>query len=116
MTAIRGWSKRRKIGVGIVVAWIGGTIAIAVAFGSGKKNPNFLPQDEFQIVSWAHLFGPIDFNKAVLYLVLAGAITVAVMVFVARRIKRQSSLATASASSRSPATTWTRTWRANGSR
>jgi F-type H+-transporting ATPase subunit a len=87
MTAIRGWSKRRKIGVGIVIAWIGGTIAIAVAFGSGKKNPNFLPQDEFQIVSWAHLFGPIDFNKAVLYLVLAGAITVAAMVFVARRMQ-----------------------------
>lgn len=87
MTAIRGWSKRRKIGVGIVIAWLGGTIAIALAFGSGKKNNNFLPQNEFQIVTWAHLFGPINFNKAVLYLVLAGAITVAAMVFVARRMQ-----------------------------
>src|ERR1700728_3972627 len=87
MTAIRGWSKRRKIGVGIVIAWLGGTIAIALAFGSGKKNTNFLPQNEFQIVTWAHLFGPINFNKAVLYLVLAGAITVAAMVFVARRMQ-----------------------------
>jgi F-type H+-transporting ATPase subunit a len=87
MTAIRGWSKRRKIGVGFLIVWLGGTIAIALAFGSGKKNNNFLPQNEFQIVTWAHLFGPINFNKAVLYLVLAGAITVAAMVFVARRMQ-----------------------------
>jgi F-type H+-transporting ATPase subunit a len=87
MTAIRGWSKRRKIGVGFLIVWLGGTIAIALAFGSGKKNNNFLPQNEFQIVTWAHLFGPINFNKAVLYLLLAGAITVAAMVFVARRMQ-----------------------------
>jgi F-type H+-transporting ATPase subunit a len=87
MTSIRGWSRRRKIAAGIVIAWLGGTIAIAVAFGSGKKNQSFLPQNEFKIVSWAHLFGPIDFNKAVLYLVLAGVITVGLMVWVAKRMQ-----------------------------
>jgi len=87
MTAIRGLSKRRKIALGIVVAWLGGTIAIALAFGSGKKNPSFLPQDEFQIVSWAHLFGPIDLNKAVLYLLLAGVISIGFLIWVARRMQ-----------------------------
>ncbi len=87
MTAIGRWSKRRKIAVGVLLAWLGGTVALGLAFGSGKKNLAYLPQDEFQVTSWAHLFGPIAFNKVVLYLVLAGVITVGLMVWVARRMQ-----------------------------
>ena len=87
MTSIRGWSKRRKIFVGIVAGWLGGTIALALAFGlHAKKNNSYLPQDEFKLFTWAHLFGPINLNKGVFYLVLAGAITVGAMVWIARRM------------------------------
>jgi F-type H+-transporting ATPase subunit a len=51
------------------------------------KNNSYLPQDEFQLLNWAHLFGPIDFNKGVLYLVAAGVITVGLMVWVARHMQ-----------------------------
>ncbi len=88
MTSIRGWSKRRKIIVGILVAWLGGTVLIGVAFGvHGKKNTSYLPQDEFKLFNWAHLFGPIYLNKAVFYLVLAALITVGAMVFIAKRMQ-----------------------------
>ena len=86
--AIRGWSTRRKIGVGIVLTWVFGTAGLGVAFGlSGKKNSSFLPQDEFKILNWAHLFGPIYLNKVVLYLVLAALITCGFMYWVARRMQ-----------------------------
>ena len=88
MTSIRGWSKAQKISAGIVLAWLGGTIAIALAFGlKSQKNLNYLPQDEFKLFTWAHLVGPIDLNKAVLYLVLAGALTVGAMVWIAKRMQ-----------------------------
>jgi F-type H+-transporting ATPase subunit a len=74
--------------VGFLLVWLGGTVALGIAFGlHGKKNTNFLPQDEFKLFTWAHLFGPIDLNKGVLYLVLAGVITVGLMVWVAKRMQ-----------------------------
>ena len=84
---VLAWSKRRKIAVGILLAWLFGTVALGLAFPSSKKNASFLPQDEFKVTSWAHLFGPIDFNKVSLYLVLAGAITIGLMVWVARHMQ-----------------------------
>jgi len=89
MTAsIRGWSKRRKTFVGFLLVWLGGTVALGIAFGlHGKKNSSFLPQDEFKLLNWAHLFGPIYLNKAVLYLVLAGVITCGLMLWVARHMQ-----------------------------
>ncbi len=88
MNSIRGWSKRRKMIVGFLVVWLGGTVAIGLAFGlHGKKNNSYLPQDEFKLFNWAHLFGPIYLNKAVFYLVLAGAITVGAMLWVAKRMQ-----------------------------
>ncbi len=87
MTWIRGWSKKRKMIVGFLVVWLGGTVALGLAFGlHGKKNNSYLPQDEFKLFTWAHLFGPINLDKGVLYIVLAGAITVGAMVWIARRM------------------------------
>jgi F-type H+-transporting ATPase subunit a len=88
MTSIRGWSTRRKAIVGFLIIWLGPTIALGLAFGVHSiKNNSYLPQDEFQLLNWAHLFGPIDFNKGVLYLVAAGVITVGLMVWVARHMQ-----------------------------
>ena len=85
---VRAWSTRRKATFAFLLVWLGGTVALGIAFGlHGKKNPSFLPQDEFKILNWAHLFGPIYLNKAVLYLVLAGVITCGLMFWVARRMQ-----------------------------
>ena len=85
---IRAWSTRRKAAVAFLLVWLGGTVALGIAFGlHGKKNNSFLPQDEFKILNWAHLFGPVYLNKAVLYLVLAGVITCGLMYWVARRMQ-----------------------------
>jgi len=88
MNAVSGMSKTKKIVLGFAAAWIGGTVAIALAFGfKGHKNPNFLPQDEFHLLTWAHLVGPIDLNKGVLYLVLAAGLTVGAMVYISHRMQ-----------------------------
>ncbi len=45
IASIRGWSKRRKIFVGFLVAWLGGTVALGIAFGlHGKKNTISCPR------------------------------------------------------------------------
>jgi len=64
---------------------------IVAIFGvSGEKNEAFKPQNEFKLDPWVELkVGGIDMsiNKAVLYLFLAGALTCATMVYIARRMQ-----------------------------
>ena len=54
--------------------------------GSAGKNTEFKPQNEFRLDTWFSI-GPIHFNKAVLYLLIAGILTVWTMVYVARRMQ-----------------------------
>jgi F-type H+-transporting ATPase subunit a len=58
----------------------------AVFVESGGKNEEFKPQNEFRLDTWFSI-GPLDFNKAVLYLILAGFLTIWTMVYVARRMQ-----------------------------
>ncbi|HZA59244.1 MAG TPA: F0F1 ATP synthase subunit A [Solirubrobacterales bacterium] len=81
-------SRKMKIllGVGVYLAVI---IAIGLIFGSDGKNESFQPQNEFKLEPWVHIkIAGIDLsiNKAVLYLVLASAATVATMVWISRRM------------------------------
>jgi F-type H+-transporting ATPase subunit a len=48
----------------------------------------FSPTDEFRLDTWFKL-GPVSFNKGVLYLLLTVGITIAVMVYVARRLQQR---------------------------
>ena len=41
-----------------------------------RDNKEFKPQNEFKLDTWIDLPGPLDINKAVLYLVIAGVLTV----------------------------------------
>jgi F-type H+-transporting ATPase subunit a len=71
-------------------AWIGVAIVLAAAFGSAGKNSAFQPQDEFKLVPWLSLkIGGVDLsvNKAVLYLLLAAALTSLTMVWIANRMQ-----------------------------
>ncbi|MGZ5308469.1 MAG: F0F1 ATP synthase subunit A [Solirubrobacterales bacterium] len=84
-------SRRAKIllGFGLYFAIV---IAFALIFGSSGKNDSFEPQNEFKLENWVTIqLGPLDLSitKAVLYLVLASALTIAVMVWIARRMQQK---------------------------
>ncbi len=79
-------SKRAKIFTGLGV-YIGGMIVLVMLVPSGGKNDEFQPQAEFKLEPWVNLPGPFDINKGVLYVVLAAALTVWGMVYIARRMQ-----------------------------
>ena len=66
--------------------WIGGIIVLFVVFGSGGRNNDFQPQNEFKLDNWVEL-GVFSINKAVLYLFLAATATCLSMIYVARRMQ-----------------------------
>jgi F-type H+-transporting ATPase subunit a len=49
-------------------------------------NESYRPQDEFKLDPWFSI-GPIEFNKAVMYLIIATALTCVSMIYVARRMQ-----------------------------
>ena len=82
-------STKRKVFLGL-----GGLIVAAIIvnllFPSEGKNEEFQPQNEFKLDPWVELkLGPFDMslNKAVLYLVLACALTTLVMLYIANRMQ-----------------------------
>jgi F-type H+-transporting ATPase subunit a len=80
-------STRRKIGLGIGGVYIFGMIAIVAIFGATRQdNPLFKPQDEFKLLTWVNLPGPLDINKGVLYLLIATTLTIGVMTWVSKRM------------------------------
>jgi F-type H+-transporting ATPase subunit a len=80
-------SMRRKLTLGIVGTWIGGMIVIVAIFGATRQdNTTFQPQNEFKLLSWVDLPGPLDINKGVLYLVLATTLTIGVLIWVSKRM------------------------------
>jgi F-type H+-transporting ATPase subunit a len=83
-----GTSRGRKIALGIGLVYLVGLIAFAVAFGvHGHKNESFKVIDSFHLTTWFHIVGPLNFDKGVLYLLLAAAITVGTTVWVAKRME-----------------------------
>jgi F-type H+-transporting ATPase subunit a len=90
----QGMSTLRKIGYGVGATWIGGIILFVILFGvTSKKAPTvaseaFSPTNEFKLDTWFKV-GPIAFNKGVLYLLLTVAITLGVMLYIARRLQQR---------------------------
>ncbi len=78
-------SRRQKLALALAV-WIGGTVVLLLVLGKGPKNTSYQPQEEFKLDTWVNL-GIFSINKAVLYLVLAGILTCATMIYIARRMK-----------------------------
>ncbi len=79
-----------------VLIGLGTYFAIAILmlliFGSSGKNEGFQPQNEFKLEPWISLeLGGIDLsiNKAVLYLILASALTIFTMVWISRRMQQK---------------------------
>ena len=83
------WSTKQKVLFAGAV-YLAVTIALLLIFGSSGKNDEFKPQDEFKLHDWIPIhLGGINFsiNRAVLYLLLASALTIWVMVYIARRMQ-----------------------------
>jgi F-type H+-transporting ATPase subunit a len=79
-------TKRTKIFT-ILGVYLGGLILLVVVAGSGGKNDEYQPQNEFKLEPWVNLPGPFDINKAVVYVIVAAALTVFAMVYIARRMQ-----------------------------
>jgi F-type H+-transporting ATPase subunit a len=69
---------------------IGLAIILGAAFGNEGRNNDYQPQNEFKLDPWIKIkLGGLDMsiNKAVLYLFLAAALTIWVMVWIAKRME-----------------------------
>jgi F-type H+-transporting ATPase subunit a len=78
---------RRKILLGVLGFYVLSLVAFLLIFGFTRRDNNeFQPVDEFRLDTWVEL-GPLDINKAVLYLVIAGVLTVGTMLYVANRMQ-----------------------------
>jgi F-type H+-transporting ATPase subunit a len=78
---------RTKIFLGIGGFYLAAIILFVVIFGATRRdNEEFAPVDEFRLDPWIEL-GPLDFNRAVLYLLMAGILTVGTMLYVANRMQ-----------------------------
>lgn len=81
-------STRRKLGLGIGAVYILGFVVLVAAFGATRQdNDLFKPQDEFKLLPWIELPGPLDINKGVLYLVITTTLTIVVMVWISNRMQ-----------------------------
>jgi len=74
------------IGFGVYIL---GCIVIVIATGWHRTaNTEFHPQNEFKLDTWFSI-GPLDFTKATMYVLIAGILTVATMVYVAKRMQQR---------------------------
>src|SRR5215217_7285415 len=81
-------STRKKILLAVAGVYFVAMALIIVIFGATRRdNEEFAPQNEFKTDTWIALPGPFDINKAVLYLVIAGVLTVITMVYIANRMQ-----------------------------
>lgn len=77
------------IGFGVYFAM---AVLLLLIFGNAGKNEAFKPQNEFKLEPWVSLhLGSLDLsiNKAVLYLVIASALTIFTMVWISRRMAQK---------------------------
>jgi F-type H+-transporting ATPase subunit a len=81
-------SKSRKILLAIFAVYLITIFVVILVFGFHRlDNEEFQPQNEFKLDTWIDLPGPLDFNKGVLYLFIAGILTVGTAVWVANRMQ-----------------------------
>jgi F-type H+-transporting ATPase subunit a len=88
MSWVAQLSTRSKVLLGLGL-WFATFIAFLLIFGDDGRNEEFQPQDEFKLDAWIPIeIGPVDLsiNRAVLYLLLATALTIWVLVWISRRM------------------------------
>jgi F-type H+-transporting ATPase subunit a len=83
-----GLSTKAKVFIGLGT-YLAVAILLLLIFGNDGKNEAFKPQNEFKLEPWISIhIGSLDLsiNKAVLYLLLASALTIFAMTWIARRM------------------------------
>jgi F-type H+-transporting ATPase subunit a len=80
-------SQTRKIFLGVFAAYVLLTVLALIVFGSGARNEEFAPEEEFSLHPWIDLPGSLDINKAVFYIVVCALLTCLSMVYVANRMQ-----------------------------
>jgi F-type H+-transporting ATPase subunit a len=84
----------KRIALALGGLWLAGIVFFIGVFGfKAHKAPSvasgvFTPTNEFKLDTWFSV-GPVNFNKGVLYVLLAAAITLGLMFYVARRLKQR---------------------------
>jgi F-type H+-transporting ATPase subunit a len=84
-------NKRLTIVLGLLTPMVL-LILLYVIFGSEGQNTAYKPQEEFKLDDWVPIhLGSLNMsiNKAVLYLVLAAALTIGTMLYIARRMQQR---------------------------
>jgi F-type H+-transporting ATPase subunit a len=76
---------RGKIFLGLF-AFLGLALAVYGLTGSDGRNEEFQPTEEFRLEPWFEI-GPIEFNRATFYILLATVLTAGAMVWIARRMQ-----------------------------
>ena len=81
-------SKGRKIALAIFGIYLLTIFLVVIIFGFKRAdNTEFKPQNEFKLTTWIDLPGPLDFNKGVMYVMIAGILTTVTMVWISRRMQ-----------------------------
>ena len=88
---IKSLSTGKKVLLGMTVVF-GLSLLVGLLFGKEPENNHYKPQNEFKLDPWIELkLGPIDMsiNKAVLYLLIAAALTCWTMTYIAKRMRER---------------------------
>jgi F-type H+-transporting ATPase subunit a len=89
-----GASSFKKVLWAVGAVWLAGIIffVAVVGFGSDKARAvasgTFSPTNEFKLDTWFSA-GPIDFNKGVLYVLLAAVVTLGLLLYMAKRLRER---------------------------
>jgi F-type H+-transporting ATPase subunit a len=89
-----GMSQRKKIILGLAGFYLLGLAFFIAVFGFKPHKSlqvlsgSFTPTDEFKLSTWFSV-GPVDFNKGVLYVLIAAVLTLWILFYVAKRLKQR---------------------------
>src|SRR6476659_178244 len=81
-------STKQKVFAGLGLYVLGAVVIVLLTGWSRSDNNEFQPQNEFKLDTWFNV-GPVDFNKAVMYLIIAAVLTCVSMVYVAKRMQER---------------------------
>jgi F-type H+-transporting ATPase subunit a len=77
---------KQKVLAGFGVYILGIIVIVAATGWHRTSNDTYHPQNEFKLDTWFSI-GPFDFNKAIMYVLIAGILTVVTMVYIANRMQ-----------------------------
>jgi len=76
----RGMTQKAKILWAILAVYVIGLIVFGLVFGvKAHRNESFDVVGSFHLETWFHIFGPLNFDKGVLYVLISATITVGIV-------------------------------------